>query len=101
MKKGNEKEKVVSKKEKKTIKKTKHYIAEAKTKKIKKEKKDNMFKRTFKYFKGVSKEFKRIRWTEGKDLLKYSICTVVFVMLLGVYFYAIDWVILLIRSLAS
>ena len=101
MKKGNEKEKAVSKKEKKTTKKTKHYIAEEKNKKNKKEKKDNIFKRTFKYFKGVGKEFKRIRWTEGKDLLKYSICTLVFVMLFGVYFYAIDWIVLLIRSLAN
>ena len=101
MKKGNEKEKVVSKKEKKVANKTKHYIAEDKKKKVKKEKKENIFKRIFKYFKGVSKEFKRIRWTTGKDLLKYSICTLVFVMLFGVYFYAIDWIVLLIRSLAN
>ena len=101
MKKGSEKEKVVSKKEKKVTNKTKHYIAEDKKKKTKKEKKENIFKRIFKYFKGVSKEFKRIRWTDSKDLLKYSICTLVFVMLFGVYFYAIDWIVLLIRSLAN
>ena len=94
MKKGNEKEK-------KTTNKTKRYIAEEKPKKNKKEKKENIFKRIGKYFKGVAKEFKRIRWTEGKDLLKYSICTVVFVILFGLYFYAIDWIVLLIRSLAN
>ena len=98
MKKGNEKEKDISKKEKKTIKKTKHSIAEDKKKKKKKE---NVFKKIFKYFNGVAKEFKRIRWTEKKDLLKYSICTLVFVLLFGIYFYAIDWIVLLIRSLAN
>ena len=106
MKKGNEtkekkKEVVSTVEEKKTTKEKKHYIAEKKAPKKVKEKKDNIFKRCAKYFKGVFKEFKRIRWTEGKDLLKYSVCTVVFVILLGVYFYAIDWVVLLIRSLAK
>ena len=108
MKKGNKekeaKKEVVSLKnvkEEKTAKKTKHYIAEKKVKKNTKETKENVFKRIFKYFKGVGKEFKRIRWTEGKDLVKYSICTVVFVILFGLYFYTIDWVVLLVRSLAN
>mgnify|MGYP003309081235 CR=1 FL=1 len=50
---------------------------------------------------GVGKEIKRIRWTERKDLVKYSICTLLFVVLFGVYFYAIDWLVLLVRSLAK
>ena len=108
MKKGNEnktEKKTVKKVEKttsaKTEKKNKHYIAEKKNVKSKKEKKENIFKRIFKYFKGVGKELKRIRWTDRKDLVKYSICTLVFVIFFGVYFYAIDWIVLLIRSLAK
>ena len=105
MKKGSEKkvaEKEVTE-EKKEIKKEKakkkkHYIAEKKSIKLKKE---NIFKRIAKYFKGVGKEFKRIRWTDKKDLLKYSISTLVLVFLFGVYFYAIDWIVLLVRSLAK
>lgn len=108
MKKGSE-NKVVEKKvieEKKsskneTTKRNKHYIAEKKTVKSKREKKENIFKRIFKYFKGVGKEFKRIRWTDKKDLLKYSISTLVLVFFFGVYFYAIDWIVLLVRSLAK
>ena len=49
----------------------------------------------------IGKEIKRIRWTERKDLVKYSICTLLFVVLFGVYFYAIDWLVLLVRSLAK
>ena len=97
MKKGNE----VKKTSKETTTMKKHYIAEKKVVKTKKEKKENILKRIVKYFKGVGKEVKRIRWTDRKDLLKYSICTLVFVLFFGVYFYAIDWIVLLIRSLAK
>lgn len=51
-----------------------------------------------KYFKGVKKEISRIRWTTGKELLKYSLTTVTFMLVLGLYFYAIDMLISLIRS---
>lgn len=95
MKKGIE-----NKTEKIAEKKNKHYIAEKKNIKPKKEKKDNIFKVIAKYFRGVGKELKRIRWTDKKDLFKYSICTLGFVLFLGLYFYAIDWVVLLVRSLA-
>ena len=54
-----------------------------------------------KYFKGVKKEIKRIRWTDRKDLVKYSICTLMFVFFFAIYFHAIDWIVLLVRSLAK
>ena len=87
--------------EKNTAKRNKHYIAEKKNTKNKKEKKENIFKRIVKYFKGVVKEIKRIRWTDRKDLFKYSICTLMFVLFFGIYFYGIDWIVLLVRSLAK
>ncbi len=85
-------EKKVTKKE--TVKK----VAEKKTEK---EKKENIFKRVAKYFKGVGKEIKRIKWTSGKELVKYSIAAVAFVVFFGLYFYGIDWISLLVRSLAK
>lgn len=82
-------------------KKRADYIAE--NKKVKKEKKKrvNIFKSIKKYFVGVGKEIKRIRWTSGKELVKYSIASVLFVLFFGLYFYGIDWIALLIRSLAK
>ena len=74
---------------------------EKKLEKAKTEKKENIFVKIGKYFKGVGKEFKRIRWTSGKDLLKYSIATLCFVLFLGLYFYGIDWISILVRSLAK
>lgn len=51
-----------------------------------------------KYFKGVKKEIGRIRWTNGKDLAKCTITTVSFMVILGAYFYAIDVLVSLLRS---
>ena len=53
-----------------------------------------------KYFKGVKKEIGRIRWTTGKELVKYSFTAVMFIVFLGAYFYAIDMLVSLIRSVA-
>ena len=53
-----------------------------------------------KYFKGVNKDITRIRLTTGKELVKYSTTAVLFMIFLGAYFYAIDILISLIRSVA-
>lgn len=83
-----------------STKSRKKYVAEKKN--VKKEKKNgNVFKRIGGYFSGVAKEIKRIRWTNKKDLVKYSVATVVFVLFFGLYFYAVDWIVLLVRSLAK
>lgn len=72
------------------------------TNKSKKNKdKKNIFKSITKYFKGVIKEVKRIRWTNLNDLVKYSVATLVIVLFLGLYFYGIDWLILIVRSLVK
>ena len=92
--------KVVDKKKKtEETKKVNKKVLE--TKKVKKEKKENVFKRIIKYFKGVGKEFKRIRWTSAKELGKYSVAAGVFLLFFALYFYGIDWIALLVRSLAK
>ncbi len=53
-----------------------------------------------KYFSGVKKEIGRIRWTNGKDLAKYSFTAVTFMLFLGIYFYAIDMLVSLLRSVS-
>ena len=50
------------------------------------------------YFKGVKKEISRIKWTSKKDLVKYSVSTVIFMLFFGVFFYAIDMLVALLRS---
>jgi len=84
-----------------TDKKRADYIAENKKKKKQKVKRENVFKKIKKYFVGVGKEIKRIKWTSGKELVKYSIASIVLILFFGLYFYGIDWIALLIRSLAK
>lgn len=96
-----EEKKNVSTDVKKDNAKREKYVAESKKTVKKKEKGENIFKKIGKYFKGVLKEIKRIRWTSGKDLVKYSVATLLFVLFFGVYFYAIDWIALVVRSLAQ
>ena len=96
--KKEEKKVVVSKKEPTSRKK---YVAESNKTIKKKASHESIFKKISKYFKGVVKEGKKVRGTNGKDLVKYSIAAVVFVIFFGIYFYAIDWISLLIRSLAK
>ena len=50
------------------------------------------------YFKGVKKEISRIKWTSKKYLVKYSVSTIIFMIFFGVFFYAIDLLVALLRS---
>ena len=50
------------------------------------------------YFKGVKKEISRIRWTSKKELVKYYASTIAFMIFFGVFFYAIDLLVALLRS---
>lgn len=59
-----------------------------------------IFQEIGKYFRGVRKEIGRIRWTTGKELVKYSFTAVGFMVFLGLYFYVIDLLISLLRSVA-
>ena len=88
---------VASKKEKRK----ENYIAEKKNTKKEKKQHENIFKVIGKYFRGVGKEIKRIKWTSGKELVKYSVASILFVLFFGLYFYGIDWIALLVRSLAK
>lgn len=93
-----EKETKKSKKEVKETKKSKKDIKEVKKDTKTKEKKKGLFSKIAGYFKGVKKEISRIRWTKGKELLKYSIAAVVFILFFCIFFYVIDMLVALLRS---
>jgi len=84
------------KKGKKTEEKSKNTKKE--TKKPEKKNKKNIFSKIMGYFKGVKKEISRIRWTKGKEMVKYSIAAVSFILFFCVYFYVIDMLVALLRS---
>ncbi len=56
-------------------------------------------KKLKKFFKGVKKEGKTVRWPDGKTLVKYSIITILMIAFFGLFFYALDALFALIRGL--
>ena len=80
-----EETKKVSKKE---VKQTK---ASKKDKKVKKES----------FFKGVRKEMKNVRWPLKKEMVKYSIATLSFIVFFALFFAACDFIIAGIKMLVA
>lgn len=58
-------------------------------------KKRNLFKFLKDFFADVVKESKKIMWTSKKNLIKYSIATIVFMIFICVFFIGTDMIIAL------
>ena len=84
-------------KTKKNNKKTK--TTTVKKKETKKEEKKGIFTKFRIFCHGVKSEFNKVHWPSRKDMVKYSIATIVFVIFCGLFFYAIDIIFALIKSL--
>jgi len=48
------------------------------------------------FFVGVKKEIPKIKWTSKKDLLKYSIAVVIFIIFIALFFLMLDLLVSLI-----
>ena len=48
------------------------------------------------FFVGIKKELPKIKWTSKKDLLKYSIAVVVFIVFIALFFLVLDLLVSLI-----
>lgn len=56
-------------------------------------------KKIKKFFKGISKERKMVRWPDSKTLTKYSLISIILIAFFGLYFYGLDALFALIRGL--
>jgi len=73
-------------------------IKKVETKKTKSKKtQDNKKKESL--FKQIKKEMQKVHFPSRKDMVKYSIATIVFVIFFAIYFYAIELVMAFIKSL--
>ncbi len=85
----------------KTKTKTKKEEKVVKTVKKKEEKtteKKGLFTKFRIFCHGVASEFHKVHWPSKKDMIKYSIATIVFVIFCGLFFYAIDIIFAFIKS---
>ncbi len=62
----------------------------------KNKKKNNVFSKISNFFKSVIVEAKKVIWTNKKNLIKYSVATLSFMLFICVYFVGIDLLIALI-----
>lgn len=85
-------------KEEKVIQKEKKKNTQKKQK-VEEESKKNIFEKFKSFCKGVWTEALRVRWTSKKDMLKYSIATIVFIVFFSLFFYGIDAIFAFAQSL--
>ena len=86
-------------KEKELKTKGKAKEVKAKDKKKNKEEKKNLWVRFRIYLHGIRTEFEKVHWTPKKDMIRYSIATIVFIIFFSVFFYLINLLFALIQSL--
>lgn len=93
-------DKMLEKEEKKTTKKN-ETKKENKQKANKKEtpKKKSLWTRFMIFCHGVKSEFNKVFWPTKKDMIKYSITTILFIIFLSLFFYLIDVIFALIQTL--
>ncbi len=58
-----------------------------------------LFSKIGNYFLGVKKEIGRIRWTKPRDLAKYTVSTLAFMIFFGAFFTIIDLAVSYLRSM--
>lgn len=56
-------------------------------------------KKIRKFLDEVKKELKKVRWPNRKEMVKYSVATICFVIFFAVFFYLIDLAVAFIRTL--
>lgn len=52
----------------------------------------------FGFFSEVKSEMSKVKWPSKKDMVKYSVATIVFVVFFGLFFYLIDLIIALLKA---
>ena len=56
-------------------------------------------KKIKKFFSEVKKELGKVKWPNRKDMVKYSIATIIFVIFFAGFFYLIDLAVAFVRTL--
>ena len=91
-------EKIKKSNEKKQTKDVKKGNKKSEKKNDKKGKKAEAKPKKTGFFKEVRNEMKKVKWPSKKDMLKYSVATIVFVVFFALFFYAIDLILALLKA---
>ncbi len=55
-------------------------------------------KKKFTFFKEVKGEVSKVKWPSKKDMIKYSVATIIFIVFFALFFYLIDLIIALLKA---
>ena len=88
---------MITKKETKTKEKKEVVKKKSTNKKVSKEEKKNLWVRFRIFCHGVKSEAIKVHWTGKKDMLKYSIATIFFIVFCSLFFYLINVIFALIQ----
>ena len=84
----------------KETKKEKKEVAKKKdTKKVEKKEKKSLWVRFRIFCHGVKSETLSVHWPNKKDMIRYSIATIFFIVFCALFFYAVDIIFALIQSI--
>lgn len=50
------------------------------------------------FLRGVKQEVSKVKWPSKKDMFKYSVATIVFVLFFAIFFYIIDLIMALLKA---
>ena len=76
-------------------------IKEEVEKKKDKKTKESIVSRIRNFFHGVKLEWKRVKWPSKKEMIKYSIATIIFIVSCSLFFYFIDIIIAFFHTLGK
>lgn len=65
----------------------------------KKIEKESLFTKLKNFINGVKTEGKRVKWPNRKDMIKYSLATIIFIVGCSLFFYAIDIIMAFLHTL--
>ena len=96
----------IDKKSEELEKEVERVTKEVNKKEKKKDKKDNKKKEDKKtevkkesWWHGVKSEFKKVRWPSKKEMVKYSIATIIFILFFAAFFSIIELIAWLIKTM--
>jgi len=82
---------------KKTSKKTDSKVNKKTSKKTEKKKATKKRKGLFKFFHEVRKEVSKVKWPSKKEMGKYSLATIIFILFFAAFFYVIELLLALLK----
>ena len=74
-------------------------VEKSKVNEKKKEEKKSLWVRFRIFCHGVKSEFSKVHWTSRKDLVRYSVATISFIIFFALFFYVIDIIFAFVQSL--